>query len=220
MRCWVPAATCPLVVLMLVGCTADIKNDLSKLRAEVTKLQEQATAQQAELQELRGQLAAKTAGLNAIVERLSELEQRPIPQPSAGNAAGTEKRLAKLESRFDGETLEIGTIKAKTVAVMNPDGQCVILLSHEEDDESGAGGRLLMVTPDEQSEVRLRCTTKRSFATIKHADRRSTLGCDDEMSVFTMKRGERSQFLVSQVGDSSVDVATAKAGGALLPLAR
>jgi hypothetical protein len=217
----VPALACVMVVLSLAGCTAENKNDLSKLRAEVAKLQERGTAQQAELKELRGQLAAKSSELSAIAERLSEVEKRPAPKPSTGDTSSAEKRLAKLESRFDGDTLDIGSIRTKTIAVMNPDGKIVIQLNYDEDDENGAGGRILLASPDAQSEVRLRCTDKRSFASVQHADRRSILGCDKEMSVFTIKRGEKSQFLVSQAGDALVEVAAAaKDSGALFSLVK
>jgi hypothetical protein len=209
------------VVLSLAGCTPDSKNDVSKLRAEVAKLQERATAQEAELKELRGQLAAKTNEVSAIVERLSEVEKRSAPRPPTAATSDVEKRLAKLESRLDKDTLDIGTIKARTIAVVNPDGKNVILLNYEEDDENGAGGRILLASPDEQAEVRLRCTDKRSFATVKQGERRSMLGCDKEMSIFAMKRGEKSQFLVSQLGESAADVAAAsKDGGALVSLVK
>jgi len=129
------------------GCTPDSKNDVSKLRSEVAKLQERATAQQAELKELRGQLAAKTSELSAIVERLSEVEKRSAPRPSTTATSDVEKRLAKLESRFDKDTLDIGTIRARTLSILNPDGKNAILLNFEEDDENGAGGRILMSSP-------------------------------------------------------------------------
>jgi len=47
------------------------------------------------------------------------------------------------------------------------------------------------------------------------------LGCDEEISIFAMKRGEKSQFLVSQLGESAVEVAAAsKDSGALLSLVK